>query len=196
MNKCKVDTCDRYSHTRGWCATHYRRVMRHGDANESVAFSGTAKSIQQRMEEKSTYVPFCGCRLWFGACVPRGYGVTHFENRQQYAHRVAWQIERGPIPGGMLVLHRCDVPACINVDHLFLGTDADNTADKVNKGRCNPARGERAGKAKLTEGIVREIRAIYKPYDRKFGGAALAKLYGVSSSVVTGLINNRYWSHV
>lgn len=196
MTTCKIETCDREAHTRGWCATHYRRVMRRGDAGESVAFSGTAKTIEQRLGEKSTYVPFCGCRLWFGASVPQGYGVTHFNHRQQYAHRVAWQVERGPIPEGLLVLHKCDTPACINVDHLFLGTDADNRADMMNKGRSNPARGDNAGKSKLTAEIVKEIRAIYKPYDREFGGGALAKKYGVSPSTVTEVVNNRYWSHI
>lgn len=196
MKKCKIENCVRESHTRGWCATHYRRVMRNGNANESTPFVGKAKSIEKRLDEKSTYVPFCGCRLWFGASVPRGYGVTHFNGRQQYAHRVAWQLAYGPIPDGLLVLHTCDVPACINSNHLFLGTDADNTADKVKKGRCNPARGEQAGNAKLTVEIVREIRSIYKPYDPVFSGVALADRFGVSSEAAYAAATGRTWRNI
>lgn len=138
----------------------------------------------------------CGCRVWLGASVPRGYGVIHHNRRQTYVHRLAWIIAHGEIPAGQFVLHRCDVPACFNVDHLFLGSPRDNTRDMLSKGRARPAFGTRAGKAKLTDDIVREIRSTYKPYDREFGGAALAKKFGVSSSSVIAAARNRYWSHV
>ena len=135
MTTCKVDGCGRESHTRGWCATHYRRVMRRGDAGAGVPFMGLAKTPTQRLEERSTLVPFCGCRLWFGAGEQDGYGVIYYEGRTQNAHRVAWQLAHGAIPEGLQVLHECDTPACINVKHLFLGTAADNMADKMKKGR-------------------------------------------------------------
>lgn len=135
MTACKVQGCECAAHTRGWCATHYRRVMRRGDDAASTPFAGLAKTPAQRMDDKSTLVPFSGCKLWFGASVPAGYGVMYYEGRQQYTHRVAWQLTHGAIPPGLLVLHECDTPACINAKHLFLGTDADNMADKMRKGR-------------------------------------------------------------
>lgn len=75
-----------------------------------------------------------GCWLWRGARGPRGYG--HFKIQQiERAHRVAFAIANGPIPADMFVLHRCDVPTCVNPAHLFLGTQADNMADRDRKGR-------------------------------------------------------------
>jgi HNH endonuclease len=65
----------------------------------------------------------------------RGYGLQKFRGKTRLAHRVAWMLANGEIPDGLCVLHRCDNPPCVNVDHLFLGTHADNVADKMAKGR-------------------------------------------------------------
>ena len=70
-------------------------------------------------------------------------------------HRVAWALFRGPIPKGMCVLHYCDNRPCCNPDHLYLGTNANNTADMLARGR--ESRGERSGQAKLTETQARDI---------------------------------------
>lgn len=80
-----------------------------------------------------------GCFEWTLHRV-KGRGRLKFGGRQQYAHRVAWQLVHGPIPAGMLVLHRCDNPACLRPEHLFLGTHAENMADMVRKGRSTRGR--------------------------------------------------------
>lgn len=67
--------------------------------------------------------------------MPRGYGVIYFNGRQTYTHRVSYELHVGPIPDGLFILHRCDVPACVNPDHLFVGSAADNVADMMAKGR-------------------------------------------------------------
>ncbi len=80
--------------------------------------------------------PNCGCWLWSGMSNDFGYGLFRLGPGQPFrAHRYAYEAFRGPIPGRLLVLHRCDLPACVNPDHLFLGTTGDNVADKVSKGR-------------------------------------------------------------
>jgi hypothetical protein len=81
-----------------------------------------------------------GCLLWAGITDIDGYGIIHSgtcKGRNLRAHRVAWELTNGPIPAGMHVLHRCDNRPCIEPSHLFLGTQADNMADKKAKGRSS-----------------------------------------------------------
>lgn len=75
------------------------------------------------------------CILWTGAVSGDGYGNTWHNGRNIGAHRLAWEEVHGPIPSGLFVCHTCDVPLCINVDHLFLGTPKDNSQDMARKGR-------------------------------------------------------------
>lgn len=76
-----------------------------------------------------------GCWLWVGALRPNGYGNFFLGNKTTCAHRAAWTLANGQIPDGLQVLHRCDVPNCVNPSHLFLGTQKDNMQDMIAKGR-------------------------------------------------------------
>lgn len=113
-----------------------------------------------------------GCWEWQGSTL-HGYGQFMWYSRiPRGAHRVSWEMVYGPVPDGLWVLHRCDNRPCVRLNHLFLGTSQDNTADMVAKGRGtigdrNPSRlypdrvvrGERHPFAKLTDAQVEEIRA-------------------------------------
>lgn len=136
-----------------------------------------------------------GCRLWQGP-LHSGYGRIAAEPGSAgpmllRAHRVAWSLANGPIPDGMHVCHRCDVPACVNVEHLFLGTDADNLADRDSKGR--QARGSANGRAKLTEAAVREIRRLLHSGRPR---ADLATVFGVSVAAIDLIAIGRSWRTV
>ena len=130
------------------------------------------------------------CWVWTAARNELGYGnFCNAERRTELAHRASWRLTYGPVPDEMNVLHRCDNPPCVRPDHLFLGTDADNVADMIAKGRQHRVDGERNGRAKLTDAQVAEIRAQYVP--GKVRIVDLAEEYGVTFShiwqIVAGL---------
>lgn len=79
------------------------------------------------------------CLLWTGRKSKDGYGKINRKGKTLSAHRYSWTLVNGPIPEGLFVLHKCDVPTCINPDHLFLGTHQDNMDDMKNKGRATNA---------------------------------------------------------
>ena len=88
-----------------------------------------------RLLANAEYVAESGCLVWTGYCNVSGYGKMSVQGVPRLTHRLAYTIHRGPIPDGMLVCHHCDVPCCINPEHLFLGTIHDNIGDASRKGR-------------------------------------------------------------
>jgi hypothetical protein len=87
--------------------------------------------LQQRLARDSVIDPETGCILWMASRNASGYGQVRWQGRLWLTHRVAWMAKHGASPPGLCVLHRCDVRPCINPDHLFLGTQKDNMADKM-----------------------------------------------------------------
>ncbi len=108
-------------------------------------------------------------------------------------HRFVWELINGPIPRGLGVLHTCDTPACYEPTHLFLGTQADNMADKCHKGRQRHggAAGDDHGCAKLTSLEVVEIRSRTGTSQR-----ALAKEYGVGKTTIARIHRRQGWKHL
>ena len=146
-------------------------------------------SVAEQLEAQSMPEPNSGCVLWLGTVSDFGYGtVTANKRTGQKVHRLAYEAASGPIPSGMHVLHRCDVRCCINPDHLFLGSNLDNVADKVAKGR--QSRGLRTGLAKLTEAEVFKIRE-FKGTNRR-----AAELWGISKSQAHLIMSGGAWRHL
>lgn len=108
------------------------------------------------------------------------------------AHRASWIMSHGGIPDGLCVLHRCDNRRCINIDHLFLGTKADNSRDMVSKGRS--ARGERQRCAKLTNGDVVFMRKIAA--HGRFTKTDIARMFSVTQPQVGRICSRKHWAHV
>ena len=78
------------------------------------------------------------CWLWRANCNPEGYGQFWLNGKLEKAHRISWTFKHGAIPDRLLVLHKCDNPPCVNPEHLFLGTDRDNSRDRIRKGLWTP----------------------------------------------------------
>lgn len=137
------------------------------------------------------------CWAWQGTTDSSGYGILRRGRQRNFrAHRLSWEIHNGGIPEGLRVLHRCDNPPCVNPDHLFLGTQADNVADMDAKGRRRSPglRGAANGRAKLGARSVRAIRERYAA-----GGTTYARLageFGVTKATIRRVINRETWDHV
>lgn len=131
------------------------------------------------------------CMVWTGALQSRGYGQTAISGRQTSSHRAAWTLAFGAIPAGMFVCHRCDRRACINPEHLFLGTAKDNSTDMVRKGRS--PRGPRQPRSKLNPTMVREIRARLHSGDAQ---VHIARAFGISQSLVSEVKRGNRWGWV
>jgi len=131
------------------------------------------------------------CWAWTAGKNTKGYG--HFKwatGDVRQAHRASWEIHNGPVPEGQQVLHKCDNPACVNPDHLFLGTNDDNVADRVAKGRSARLAGEKNPRAKLTADQVTVIRSSSAPL------SALAKEYGVSIAAAGYARRGDHWKNI
>jgi hypothetical protein len=149
-----------------------------------------ARPIPVRLAEHTT-VDASGCHLWLGYRVADGYGHLKVNGIAQRVHRLAWQEAHGPIPEGLCVCHKCDTPNCINVDHLFLGTVADNMADKVRKGRhVGAGKGESHWAATLSAEQVRSIRLDGRTQQE------IADDLNVSRSLIQLIKAGKRWAHV
>lgn len=174
----------------------YNRSMNEHAANKvcphcGVSFygAGATKYCNVRCRIKA----FCkpaenGCWLWQGKRDQSGRGKLNFNTKVVTASRASYEAWRGKIGSGLFVCHHCDNPQCVNPDHLFLGTSADNTHDARDKGRL--AHGETHASAKLTEGQVRDVLCS------NASTKALARQLNVNPRTVRSIRQGRAWKHI
>jgi len=123
-----------------------------------------------------------------------GYGKFFDKGHGYLAHRYSWIIHFGKIPNGMYVLHKCDNKLCVNPNHLFLGTSQDNTQDMIRKNRHNYLKGSELPQAKLNEKDVMKIRQLYN--SGIYNQPQLAEKYNVDQSMISYIVNRKYWKHI
>ena len=158
--------------------------------------------IMARVEKRPGPLP-TECWIFTGAANNHGYCLISIGSRAEgksLVHRIIWEWSNKATAGELCVLHKCDTPRCVNPEHLFLGTQKDNSEDCVKKGRhsstvhkASRPRGAVHHMTTLTEKQVRELRALHK------SGCSMDSLairYGVCLATISNIVRRRYWKHV
>lgn len=135
------------------------------------------------------------CWEWQAFRSRLGYGRLMFQGKVCAAHRVSWAITNGEIPDGLCVLHKCDNRACVNPNHLFLGTQVENIQDMIRKGRKrnNPSKGEASKNAKLTTDDIHKIRQFHAEGKSH---KQIAKMFGICFQEISKIVRGERWAHI
>lgn len=151
----------------------------------------TLPITQERIEAKVLRIPEAGCWVWMGSTQVRGYGELISNKRKHLAHRASYETFVGKIPKGMYVCHACDNVACVNPNHLFLGTQKQNLQDMASKGRSTW--GEKNPQAKLT---VEQVKKIKRGFAQGSTDTELATQFNMSRQAINSIRNNKLWSYI
>ena len=142
-------------------------------------------TLEEKFNRHWMAEPNSGCWLWMSACDKDGYGLLRHEKKNIRAHRASYQMYTGNIPAGQFVCHRCDLPSCVNPDHLFLGTNSDNQKDASRKGRHAHQR--------LS---IDDVVDIKRSVSLGMTQASMCRKYGLSDGHISQIISGGRWSHV
>ncbi len=183
--------------TRAWM----NEVVKVSPEHRRLIEEWKSQSVKRRFWAKVRKTP--GCWLWKAGQTVNGYGkYSPSRLKTVMAHRFSYEMAFGEIPDGKLVCHHCDTPLCVNPEHLFVGTSADNMQDKVSKGR--QAKGETISSrqpsvkgaananSRLTKEKVDEIRALYASGSESY--ETLAQRFAVTRGMIAHIIKRRNWA--
>jgi hypothetical protein len=195
---CSVTGCDNKYRARGLCSTHWKINKKHGTpvpicwCGEPVqTFTGNQPQTKyceyhtftERFWNNVSVKSDKECWEWQGTKTAAGYGVIWYDNKLQYSHRIALELNNKAIPNRWHACHTCDNPSCVNPNHLYVGTPQDNMNDKVSKGRH--IFGEKHPNAKLTDKEVNEIRVLFED---GMWQTDLAKVFNVDPSHISRIV--------
>lgn len=187
---CSLEHCERAVFAKGMCSRHYTAMRKYGDPTVVKQKQHHGMTLRERFFR---YVRVKdGCWDWLGYKDANGYGRINNRGIPMLASRLSYMLHYGDVTEGRVVCHKCDNPSCVNPEHLFIGTQADNVRDMHDKGRARKRglSGEAHHGAKITEATVREIRS------RSEATALLAPEYGLSRTTIDDIRKRRSWKHV
>jgi hypothetical protein len=189
--QCSMEGCEKRARCQELCDMHYTRMRRHDDPAALMNADRTLTS-DERLRRYGWTVTDADC--WeFNGPKRHGYGQISIKgNRSAIASRVAYETWVGEIGEDMFVCHQCDNPACINPEHLFLGTHDENMDDC--KAKKRNVHGVRQHIAKLTDTTSAEIRDLYST--GMYRQRDIAEIYGVSQTNVSQIVRRKTWKHV
>ncbi len=183
---CSAKDCGNKVHSHGLCGKHGRRMREHGSLDLPVRVRDNVALFWSKVKKTEN------CWLWTSTLNGSGYGIIYIRRGKPYgAHRFSFELHKGVIPEGMFVCHTCDTPACVNPEHLWVGTPAENSADMVRKNRKE--RGSAHYMAKLTEADVVKIRRFVAEGKTQ---TEVAQEFGVTSSLISAICRRKCWRHV
>lgn len=190
---CCIKECDLPVIALGLCNKHWRRNKKYGSPVAVSSHSGSFRGLSAEERFNKSVVKTDGCWIWKASKDKNGYGIFRGMIGSVMftrAHRYSYALHTGDLLIGMQALHTCDNPSCVNPEHLFSGTNADNMRDKAQKGRVKVPVGEKHGKAILTARQVQRILKDPRPY------AEIATQYNVASSTIGSIKQRVSWKHL
>ena len=187
---CAIPDCNQKQFSSDYCSRHYNRLLNNRPLEKKSFHELNPK---ERLDKFVTIDLKSQCWIWTGSKNKKNYGCIHFKGKTRIAHRLAYELYKGQIPKGLLVCHNCDNPSCINPDHLFLGTNQDNSNDKFSKNREKILYGQSNGNSKLTTNEVVNIKRMlisgYTPTE-------ISRKFNVSDGAIFSIRDNNTWRHV
>jgi len=185
-SQCIVPACKSRKLAKGMCSKHYSRLRRYGDISFTTLQRGEgATSIDRfwsRVNKNGAMQPHMQTQCWEWQRSPseKQHGAITVDGRRWMVHRFSWYLLTGQEPQ-FNILHKCDNPPCVNPDHLYEGTQADNVRDMMERNRCQT--GERRRDAKLTDDQVRQVYDLCKTMSPKI----IAQQFGVSRQLISSI---------
>jgi len=187
---CLATECNRIYYAIGLCRIHYHRWRKRGSLDCRIVIN----NIQEKLKYYSK-INENGCWEWQRAKIHNGYGRVYVKhkNKDELTHRASWEAFVGEIKEGMQINHKCHNRACINPDHLYLGTQKENVRDMLLAGRGNVPKGSDCINSKLTEDKVKLIKKMLNEGKRS---CDIAIQFNISRSTIWNIKYGKTWKHI
>lgn len=186
MKVCIMDDCNKKAIGFGYCSKHYTRLRRYGDPSYKNSRGRGSKARKIDFEVRNGCFEITSHKL-----DSNGYAETMIRGRTTKIHRHVYEQCFGKIPAGLVIRHKCDNRACINPEHLEVGTHRENIGDMISRNR--QAKGSRKPFSKLTEADVIEIKSLLS---KGMTNRSIAGIYSIDESVISEIKHKKAWKHV